>query len=115
MEALAQYLSPLYRFLLSGEKRGAEECVVDVAVAHSEILKYGLGENIADDFLKLGITVVERNHGVLGKCLELFSRLMNTVHMKTLIVKPEYKNLRKTNLKIAETLFKTTNQWISII
>lgn len=39
LETLTQYISPLYRHLLTSELQDAEECVVDIAVAHCEVLK----------------------------------------------------------------------------
>ena len=45
---------------------------------------------MATDFLNLGSAVVDKNAGVLNKCLELFSHLLGTQHMKTLIQQPLY-------------------------
>ncbi len=49
-----------------------------------------MSEQLAADFLKIGISVVERNQGVLNKSLELFSQLLGALHMKTLISQQQY-------------------------
>lgn len=59
--------------------------------------------------------IVDRNSGVLGKCLELFSKLLNTAHMKTLIANPEYAKLREINLWVAGQLLMKIPDWISIV
>jgi hypothetical protein len=112
LENLAQNLSPLYRQLISGEHAAVEHCVVEVAVAHTEILKTCLTQTLANDFLKLGITLVERNGGVLNKCLELFSQLLGSQHMHKFQKQPDYVALREVNLWAAAQLLPKCREWL---
>ena len=49
---------------------------------------------MAGDFIKIAVAVVNRNKGVLNKCLELFSQLLGTAHMKQYQDKGAYAALR---------------------
>lgn len=49
---------------------------------------------MAGDFIKIAVSVVNRNNGVLNKCLELFSQLLGTAHMKQYQGKKAYDALR---------------------
>jgi len=75
----------VYRHLLTSEYHEADGSVIDIAVSHCEILKSFLSQKMAEEFLRLGIITVERNQGVLNKCLELFSRLLSIPHSKVVL------------------------------
>ena len=78
-------------------------------------MKSSLTINIAKDFIKLGSMVIERNGGVLGKCLEMFSQLMGVVRMKEFRENQRYRELRRVNLIVGEELVKKINVWMDMI
>jgi hypothetical protein len=56
--ALTQYLTPLYKQLINSQRHPAEECIVDIAVAHISCLGVVLDLATARQFLLLAFKVV---------------------------------------------------------
>ena len=89
--------------------------MVDMAVAHAEILKTSLNKAMAGDFIKIAAAVVDRNKGVLNKCLELFSQLLGTAHMKQYQDKAAYVALREVNLWVAREVLGHLREWLKVV
>jgi len=70
---------------------------------------------MASDFIKIAVAVVNRNKGVLNKCLELFSQLLGTGHMKQYQDKAAYCKLREVNLWVAGEVLGYIQQWLKMV
>jgi hypothetical protein len=70
---------------------------------------------MAGNFIKIAVAVVNRNQGVLNKCLELFSQLLGTAHMKQYQDKPAYCALREVNLWAAREMLGHVKEWLRVV
>ena len=104
MDALGQYLSPLYKQIARARLHPAEECVIDVAVQHIECVGVKITAELVRELVEMGVVVVEHNGVVLNKCLELFSRTLSMAGMERCKEKMEFLHLRNLQIETARYL-----------
>lgn len=61
LQTLNQYLIPLYKQIVNNKYHPAQDCIVDIAVTHIECLGLNITAQLLQNFVRMGIIVVEHN------------------------------------------------------